>query len=133
MPSPPSPAASHLRKPSEAKATLIVRPLFSPLFPLAPFSHSLTPLLDLARVEISFLLNPQAYHGALRIATGLAIVQGLIDLAPRANEIHLPIKAIHGAQVGSLNLPISLISLIFLIFLNLLCALLGPHHQSSRN
>ncbi|CDZ96466.1 Lysophospholipase [Phaffia rhodozyma] len=49
------------------------------------------------RAEISFLLNPQPYHGPLRIGTGLAIAQGIDDLAPRAKEIRLPIKVIHGS------------------------------------
>lgn len=55
-------------------------------------------LNESARVELSFLLNPQAYHGSLRIATGLAIAEGLINLAPRASELSLPIKVIHGAN-----------------------------------
>jgi hypothetical protein len=51
-----------------------------------------------ARVEISFLANPQPYHGPLRIATGLTIANALVDFERFAPELTVPIKAIHGAD-----------------------------------
>lgn len=51
-----------------------------------------------ARVEISFLLNPQTYHGPLRISTGMEISRAVVALERRASEITVPFKVIHGKQ-----------------------------------
>lgn len=51
-----------------------------------------------ARVELSFLANPQPYHGPLRIATGLTIANALVDFEKEAPAITVPIKAVHGAD-----------------------------------
>ncbi|KAL7416897.1 lysophospholipase [Mrakia frigida] len=50
------------------------------------------------RVEISFLLNPQTYHGPLRISTGMEISRAVVALERRAPEITVPFKVIHGKQ-----------------------------------
>lgn len=49
-------------------------------------------------MEISFLANPQPYHGPLRIATGLTISNALVGFERHAAELTVPVKAIHGAE-----------------------------------
>jgi acylglycerol lipase len=47
-------------------------------------------------IEVQFQHNPQTYHGKLRVATGLAILAGLEDVARRFRELDLPFLAVHG-------------------------------------
>lgn len=65
---------------------------------LSPNSDGYSTPFCSARVELSFLLNPQSYHGPLRIATGLTIANSLVGFEKHAAEIEVPIKAIHGAD-----------------------------------
>ena len=51
---------------------------------------------DDPRVEEEHVLDPQTYHGKLRIATGLAILAGLIDLQLNASKINVPVVIHHG-------------------------------------
>lgn len=36
------------------------------------------------------------YHGMLRVGTGLACLEGMIELQDRAEEINVPIRLVHG-------------------------------------
>lgn len=36
------------------------------------------------------------YHGMLRVGTGLACLEGMIELQERAEEIDVPIRLVHG-------------------------------------
>ncbi|GAA5870092.1 hypothetical protein JCM8547_001460 [Rhodosporidiobolus lusitaniae] len=47
-------------------------------------------------VEEEFQADPQTYHGKLRIASGLAILKGLIDVNSRLSSLTLPFLLCHG-------------------------------------
>ncbi|GAA5970551.1 hypothetical protein JCM11641_007350 [Rhodosporidiobolus odoratus] len=47
-------------------------------------------------VEREFEADPQTYHGKLRIATGLAILQGLMDVNAKMEHLTVPFLLCHG-------------------------------------
>ncbi|GAA6031179.1 hypothetical protein JCM8097_004045 [Rhodosporidiobolus ruineniae] len=47
-------------------------------------------------VEEQFNADPQTYHGKLRIATGLAILQGLTDVNAKMEHLKVPFLLCHG-------------------------------------
>lgn len=51
---------------------------------------------DDERVETEFHLDPMTYKGKLRIATGLAILEGLQHLHTLTDQIHCPVSMHHG-------------------------------------
>ncbi|OXG93101.1 lysophospholipase [Cryptococcus neoformans A2-102-5] len=51
---------------------------------------------DDPRVEEDFFADPLCYHGMLRVGTGLACLEGMIELQDRAEEINVPIRLVHG-------------------------------------
>ncbi|WVQ89028.1 hypothetical protein IAS59_002775 [Cryptococcus gattii] len=51
---------------------------------------------DDPRVEEDFFADPLCYHGMLRVGTGLACLEGMIELQERAEEIDVPIRLVHG-------------------------------------
>ncbi|WVQ71657.1 hypothetical protein IAR50_001197 [Cryptococcus sp. DSM 104548] len=62
------------------------------------------------RVEEDFFSDPLCYHGMLRVGTGLACLEGMIELEKRAHEIDVPIRLVHGnkdratSHIGTLKL-----------------------------
>nr|ODN88525.1 lysophospholipase [Cryptococcus depauperatus CBS 7855] len=65
---------------------------------------------DDPRVEEDFFADPLCYHGMLRVGTGLAALEGMIELQKRAGEINVPIRIVHGnkdratSHIGTLQL-----------------------------
>ncbi|WVQ98766.1 hypothetical protein IAU59_005897 [Kwoniella sp. CBS 9459] len=51
---------------------------------------------DDPRVEEDFEADPLCYSGMLRIGTGLAALEGMLELERRAEEINAPIRLVHG-------------------------------------
>ncbi|WVQ78304.1 hypothetical protein IAT38_000389 [Cryptococcus sp. DSM 104549] len=51
---------------------------------------------DDPKVEEDFFSDPICYHAWLRVGTGLALLQGMIELERRAEEINVPIRLVHG-------------------------------------
>ncbi|GAA5833069.1 hypothetical protein JCM5353_006764 [Sporobolomyces roseus] len=47
-------------------------------------------------VEQQFEMDPQTYHGKLRVGTGLGILQGLIDINTKMNHLKVPFLICHG-------------------------------------
>jgi len=43
-----------------------------------------------------FELDPQTYSGKLRIRTGLAMLQGILNINQRLEEVTIPFKVFHG-------------------------------------
>lgn len=41
-------------------------------------------------------LDPQTYSGKLRIATGLSMLQGILNINSRLEEVSIPFKVFHG-------------------------------------
>ncbi|ORY27166.1 lysophospholipase [Naematelia encephala] len=65
---------------------------------------------DDPRVEEEFFEDPLCYHGYLRVGTGLSLLDGMLELQRRAEEIDIPIRLVHGSadratsHVGTLKL-----------------------------
>ncbi|RSH94104.1 hypothetical protein EHS25_006758 [Saitozyma podzolica] len=53
---------------------------------------------DDPRVEEDFFTDPLCYHGWLRVGTGLSLLEGMIELDKRAEEINVPIRLVHGSH-----------------------------------
>ncbi|GAA5889764.1 hypothetical protein JCM5296_002335 [Sporobolomyces johnsonii] len=47
-------------------------------------------------VEEQFNMDPQTYHGRLRVGTGLGILQGLIDVNAKMSHLKVPFLLCHG-------------------------------------
>ncbi|GAA5864400.1 hypothetical protein JCM1840_000481 [Sporobolomyces johnsonii] len=47
-------------------------------------------------VEEQFNMDPQTYHGRLRVGTGLGILQGLIDVNAKMSHLRVPFLLCHG-------------------------------------
>lgn len=48
------------------------------------------------RIQADYDNDPRTYHGGLRISTGLALLEGLIEIAKRAPVFDTPIRIMHG-------------------------------------
>lgn len=68
--------------------------LLAPTLPLAKAVRG--NVSDDPRVEEDFFRDPLCYHGWLRVGTGLALLEGMLELEKRAHEINIPIKLVHG-------------------------------------
>jgi fermentation-respiration switch protein FrsA (DUF1100 family) len=60
-------------------------------------SRWLSPAQD-PNVSAEFEADPMGYHGKLRIATGLAILTGILDANERFDELTMPLKIFHGTK-----------------------------------
>nr|XP_031862767.1 uncharacterized protein CI109_001779 [Kwoniella shandongensis]KAA5529839.1 hypothetical protein CI109_001779 [Kwoniella shandongensis] len=65
---------------------------------------------DDPKVEEDFFSDPLCYHAWLRVGTGLALLEGMVELERRAEEIDVPIRLVHGnadratSHLGTLRL-----------------------------
>ncbi|RXK39497.1 lysophospholipase [Tremella mesenterica] len=69
---------------------------FAPTLPLAKAVRG--NVSDDPRVEEDFYADVLCYHRWLRVGTGLALLEGMIELEKRAGEIDVPIRLVHGTS-----------------------------------
>jgi acylglycerol lipase len=48
--------------------------------------------------EAKFFSDPQTYHGNMRVATGLQLLAGMLDLRARMGEFEVPVLLCHGKR-----------------------------------
>jgi acylglycerol lipase len=61
--------------------------------PLAPANRGKSSTPD---NEAKFMSDPQTYHGNLRVATGLQLLDGMYHIRRRMDQFKLPVVLIHG-------------------------------------